>query len=912
MKTHTRFPMVLALGIACFLVALPMQAQISAFSYQGTLSQGGQPANGPFEMRFLLFDAAANGNQIGGTAAINPVNVTGGLFNASLDFGPGAFNGTARWLEIQLRPQGSLDAFTILSPRQTVGAAPYALYAMTPAGPQGDPGAPGPAGPKGDPGNPGPQGPAGSVSTTENHLVITADSDANESASKLQLAVDNTPVVTMLENGRVGIGKDDPATTLDVNGTISATTFSGSGAGLTSLAAAQLTGSILSDRLAAGSISGQHLMPGTVGLRELQTIRGNFIFNSYTIPDPTPEESDSFAIVVSRLGDNRALIGAPLRGIGGSVDLFSAKGEPLGSWDGPNAESGDKFGAALAPLSGNRTLIGAPGDNNGMLGSGVVYLYEENGSIVRTIANPDPGTDDGFGSSVATVDNGSVIIGAPSDDTGAVNAGSAYLFDLDGTLLATFANPTPEPGDQFGHAVAAVGTDKVLVSAMFDDTQAPNAGAVYLFDLNGTLLRTFHDPDPKTGDQFGQSISSVDSDRFLIGVPEKEVAFRTRAGSVHLFDVSGARLTTFNSPQPASDLLFGLSHMMFGPDEVLISKSGGSSTAGYLFDLQGNLLSTLESPGVSGAFWSMDVIDDNTVLLGLYSQKAVIFDLRKNVVPGLIIQSIAPHSIGSINLADGAVTSEKIAGPLGTGLVPALDASKIVSGKFHANRIPNLDAGIITSGTLDDARLSANVALLNGSATFGADLRAPRLNVGTLNSLSGANGTIAGGHDNRIDAGAPYAAIPGGQSANAVNYGQFPFASGKFATAGDAQTSLYVLRGSGSASQLEVFLDGASKRILVPNNSAWWIETIIILHDAQGNAGAYRVEGLVKNSGGTLSLPQFAGGTGAPGSSVFTERPEWFVTLNVNDASDELLITISGVGSETRAVARMRTVEVKF
>ncbi|GIV94152.1 MAG: hypothetical protein WHS83_06470 [Chloroflexus sp.] len=54
------------------------------------------------------------------------MTVSNGLFTVTLDFGPGAFTGDARWLQIAVRCTGD-SGYTALTPRQPLTAAPYAL-----------------------------------------------------------------------------------------------------------------------------------------------------------------------------------------------------------------------------------------------------------------------------------------------------------------------------------------------------------------------------------------------------------------------------------------------------------------------------------------------------------------------------------------------------------------------------------------------------------------------------------------------------------------------------------------------------------------------------------------------------------------------------------------------------------------
>lgn len=88
----------------------------TAFTYQGRLTDGGNPANGTYDFQFKLFNAATGGTQVGSTVTAHDVNVTNGLFTVQLNFG-NVFDGTALWLEIGVRPGDSTGSYTILSPR---------------------------------------------------------------------------------------------------------------------------------------------------------------------------------------------------------------------------------------------------------------------------------------------------------------------------------------------------------------------------------------------------------------------------------------------------------------------------------------------------------------------------------------------------------------------------------------------------------------------------------------------------------------------------------------------------------------------------------------------------------------------------------------------------------------------------
>ncbi len=91
------------------------------FNYQNHLSVRGQPANGLYDLTFALYDAAANGNQLGDVQVKQAVPVTDGAFAVSLNLD--APSDGPHYLEVRVRPSGTNDTSTTLSPRQAIAAS---------------------------------------------------------------------------------------------------------------------------------------------------------------------------------------------------------------------------------------------------------------------------------------------------------------------------------------------------------------------------------------------------------------------------------------------------------------------------------------------------------------------------------------------------------------------------------------------------------------------------------------------------------------------------------------------------------------------------------------------------------------------------------------------------------------------
>lgn len=111
----------------------PEAPPVTSFTYQGSLKQAGSAVNAMCDFQFGLYDAQSLGTQLGVTQTLTST-VSGGLFSVQLNgtsqFGSTPFNGSSRWLAVNVRCPMATGSYTGLG-RQELNAVPYALFSLT-------------------------------------------------------------------------------------------------------------------------------------------------------------------------------------------------------------------------------------------------------------------------------------------------------------------------------------------------------------------------------------------------------------------------------------------------------------------------------------------------------------------------------------------------------------------------------------------------------------------------------------------------------------------------------------------------------------------------------------------------------------------------------------------------------------
>jgi hypothetical protein len=321
----------------------------------------------------------------------------------------------------------------------------------------------------------------------------------------------------------------------------------------------------------------------------------------------SPQANLNFGQAVSIFGD-RIVVSEHLRDLSkGRVYLFHSNGNYITSLQSPSPQQGADFGWSVG-ISSDKIVVGEPQPFVAG-GTGRAYVFDSNGNFIMTLRSPSPLVGGWFGSGVA-VGGGRIVVGESANLAG--GQGKVYVFDSNGNPIATLQSSSPQANAWFGYSVAISG-DRIVVGEPLTNSQT---GKGYLFDLNGNPIATLQSSSPQAGAWFGWSVSGY-GNQVVVGEPQPFVAGGT--GRAYVFDSNGNPITTLQSSSPQASAWFGWSVSDSG-DFIMVGETRGASSQGraYLFTADGNPIGTLQSPspkaGLYAFGWSVAVSGGTAVV----------------------------------------------------------------------------------------------------------------------------------------------------------------------------------------------------------------------------------------------------------------------------------------------------------
>lgn len=224
----------------------------------------------------------------------------------------------------------------------------------------------------------------------------------------------------------------------------------------------------------------------------------------------------------------------------------------------------------------------------------------------------------------------------------------------------------------------------------------------------------------------------------------------------------------------------------------------------------------------------------------------------------------------------------------------------------------------IAMGSLSKSTLAGGVAIGTQASSLASQgvsigyqntIYSPNgVGIGTTNSVLGTKGVCLG---TSTYVSATYGMAFGFQS-RAYQQSQFAFAAGQFATLGDAQGSMYILRvATTDATPTVLTTTGAASaswnQIEVQSDQCLTFDgTITAMQNGAQSYASWRVEGLLVNDGGTTTVANSA-------ITVIDNQSSWGLTLTADNTNKCLAITFTGeAGHNIRTVANIRTSEVTY
>jgi len=285
------------------------------------------------------------------------------------------------------------------------------------------------------------------------------------------------------------------------------------------------------------------------------------------------------------VSNSKIIVGAHMDGIDGLTtgivhvyDLDGSNEIIIAPSDG---SAGDGFGEAV-DISETHIIVGAYSNDDNGVKAGVAYIYDIDGSNEIKITPSDTIAGDEFGRFVA-ISNNKIVIGSHANDDRGSSSGCAYLYDLDGTNEIKLIPSDSATASHSGYSVAISDT-KVVVGAYGDDDAGANTGAAYLYDLDGTNEIKIVSSDNAGADYFGRNVG-ISNNKVIIGTHADD-DYGSASGAAYLYDLDGTNEIKITPSDPGAGKEFG--HAVAITDKyVVICSDGDGSIPACVYDLDG-------------------------------------------------------------------------------------------------------------------------------------------------------------------------------------------------------------------------------------------------------------------------------------------------------------------------------------
>jgi hypothetical protein len=555
--------------------------------------------------------------------------------------------------------------------------------------------------------------------------------------------------------GGVGIGTNAPASALHVNGTVTATSFAGSGVALTGIVPAD--NSVTSAKIADGTIvdadingttgiSGSKIIGGDLAATRLKAGSGHTLSGSWaTIAGGTDNTASSSYATVGGGRQNRAMSTYSTIG-GGSLNYATNDWATIaGGRDNIAAGTYAAVGGGAYNTATNDYATVAGGHENKASGAeaavGGGYLNAA-GGYGATVAG---GVNNIANANYATVPGGWYN-----------TAGAAFSFAA-GRRAKAMHDGAFVWGDSTDDDFNSTAANQLLLRATGGVGIGTNAPASALH-VNGTVTATaFAGSGAGLSDLPAPADGSVTSAKIADGA----IVNADISASAALADTKLATITT--AGKVADSAL-----------SANVTKLGGSIESSEITD------GVIVNADISASAAIADTKLATISTAGKVGDSALSANVTK-----------LGGSIESSEITDGAIVNADISASAAiadTKLATISTAGKVADSALSANVSKlgqSIESSEITDGTITDADINGTTGI-SGSKIIGGDLAATRLKAGSGHTLSGSWATIAGGTDNTTSD--DFATVGGGKRNTSGYYatvgGGYDNAAGGFATVG--------------------------------------------------------------------------------------------------------------------------------